>query len=74
MSSPKSETLRGVVAQKPRSNVYTVMLFLSLIAIITACILLWLELNRFGSWPPWKTTGVGVVEPPPAAAVSQRWL
>ncbi len=40
--------------QKPRSNVYTVMLILSLIAIIVGCVLLWLEMAPYrkdSGWP-----------------------
>ena len=62
MSSPKSETSRSAVAQKPRSNIYTVMLLLSLVAIITACILLYAELRKSGDWPPWTTPRIGQVE------------
>ncbi|MFV1968220.1 MAG: hypothetical protein ACC628_22585 [Pirellulaceae bacterium] len=45
-----------VPAQKQRTNVYTVMLIISFFCIVTACVLLWLELNRWGSYPWWKTT------------------
>jgi len=37
----------GVVVQKPRSNVYTTMLFLSFIAIIIVCLCLWLEMQAY---------------------------
>jgi len=35
-------------------SVYTMMLILSLIALLTACVLLWMELSSYGSWPQWK--------------------
>lgn len=38
---------RGVVVQKAKSDVYTVMLGIALTAIIIACILLWLEWKRY---------------------------
>ncbi len=43
---------------KPRLNVYTMMLFISLVAIITACVLLWQVQNRYGGLTPsaWDTT------------------
>jgi len=41
--------------QKQRLNVYTMMLILSFIAICIASTLLYMELNRFGNYPWWKT-------------------
>ena len=40
--------------QKPRSNVYTMMLILSLAAIVTSCIVLYLYLAQFGDYPWWE--------------------
>ncbi len=59
MSQPGSNE-KTVVLQKPRSNVYTMMLVISLIATITASLLLYWELNRYGTFPQWKT-GPGAV-------------
>jgi hypothetical protein len=42
-------------AKKPGANVYTVMLIISFLALVTACALLATELNRFGSYPQWNT-------------------
>ena len=42
-------------AQKQSTNVYTVMLIISFFCIVVACVLLWLELNRWGSYPWWDT-------------------
>lgn len=47
MSPLDSNNPAGVVVQKPRSNVYTTMLFLSFIAIIIACLCLWLEMRSY---------------------------
>ena len=48
---------RAVVPkQKQKTNVYTVMLFISFVAIVTAIILLWMELKLWGDYPWWKTT------------------
>ena len=44
-------------APKPKANVYTVMLIISFLALVTACALLYIELNRFGSYPQWNTSG-----------------
>ena len=46
-------------AQKPGTNVYTVMLILSFCAIVTATILLAMEVGRFGPGVPWSTSGGG---------------
>lgn len=52
-----------VVEVKPRFSVYTMMLLLSLFAIITACVLLYLEMDSYkpdkggGSGWPWETQG-----------------
>lgn len=47
-----------VVQVKPRFNIYTMMLLLSLFAIITGCVLLYLEMESYkpekGGWP-WET-------------------
>jgi hypothetical protein len=38
---------RGVVVEKPRANIYTALLALSLVAIIVGCICLYAELNAY---------------------------
>ena len=43
----------GVVQKQPL-NVYTVMLIVAFCAISIACLLLYLELRRWGSFPWWK--------------------
>ena len=42
--------------QKRKTDVYTVMLIVSFLCIVTACILLYLELTRWGSYPWWNTS------------------
>ena len=41
---------------KPGTNVYTVMLILSFLAICVACGLLAMELSRFGPGVPWAAS------------------
>lgn len=41
--------------QKQKTNVYTVMLFISFAAILTAALLLYFELKKWGEYPWWKT-------------------
>ena len=50
---PKKEKMEGVVVQKQKTNIYTVMLILSLVANLIACILLWLELGTYGGFGQW---------------------
>jgi hypothetical protein len=41
---------RGIVVQKPKSDVYTWLLLVALFAIIFACICLWIEFGvRYGA-------------------------
>ena len=47
MSPLDSSNPQGVVVQKPKSDVYTTMLFLSLIAILIACLYLFLEMRAY---------------------------
>lgn len=44
----------GVVVQKRPTDVYTVMLMISLAAVLLACLMLWLELSSYGSFPQWS--------------------
>jgi hypothetical protein len=43
--------------QKPGPNVYTMMLIVSFLALVTACALLAMELARFGPGVPWAAGG-----------------
>jgi hypothetical protein len=45
-----------VPVQKQRMNVYTMMLIISFICIVTACVLLYMELKRWGNYPWWSTS------------------
>jgi hypothetical protein len=42
--------------QKQKMNVYTVMLIVSFICLLTACLFLYLELRRWGSFPWWDVS------------------
>lgn len=50
--SPQSSTNQST--QKQPLNVYTVMLIISFLALLIACILLYMELNNYGKFPWWK--------------------
>lgn len=58
-----------IPAQKQRANIYTVMLIISFICILTATLLLYFELERWGDAPWWNTdaakpTGAWLIHPP----------
>lgn len=38
---------RGVVLEKPKANIYTVLLTLSFVAILIGCVFLYLEMNAY---------------------------
>jgi hypothetical protein len=46
----------GVVVQKAPTDIYSVMLMISFGAVLVACLLLWLELSSYGSWPQWRAS------------------
>ncbi len=67
------ELASGQVEVKQRTNVYTVMLILSFIAICTACTLLWIELHRYGKMPQWKTESVPPATSSLHAPMDSQW-
>ncbi len=52
--SELSRQIGGGGTQRPQFSIYTMMLVLSLIAVTTACVLLWMELSSYGPWPQWR--------------------
>ena len=59
MSLPSSANPASPPAQKPGTNIYTVMLILAFCFIVTATIVLSLELAKFGDYPWWKVSASG---------------
>ncbi|MGM0488718.1 MAG: hypothetical protein ACQESR_18415 [Planctomycetota bacterium] len=61
MSQPNSaDREQQTPVQKQPFNIYTVMLIIAFCAITIACLLLYLELRQWGSFPWWKAeTGGG---------------
>ena len=62
-SKAAAANLPRTPVNKQRFNVYTMMLLVSLFALITACTVLWLELDRFKDSPEsknwwWDTSAV----------------
>jgi hypothetical protein len=41
------ETTRGVIVEKPKANIYTVLLVLSLVAVLIGCLCLYLEMSAY---------------------------
>lgn len=64
MSLPNSANLP---VEKQHTNIYTMMLVLSFIALVTGCVLFAMEWNRFDSATPWVTTSANAPPPPPVA-------
>jgi hypothetical protein len=55
LTNPSAET----PAQKQPTNVYTVMLIISFVCILTATLLLYIELDRWGPYPWWRPPAGG---------------
>ncbi|ADB16028.1 hypothetical protein Psta_1351 [Pirellula staleyi DSM 6068] len=59
MSLPSSASPSYQPTEKPETNIFTIMLLLSFVALVTGCVLMHLELQRFGpEYPFWKTPPV----------------
>lgn len=50
MSQPsfEAETPVGIQVAKPRTSIYTVLLIISLLALMLGCLLLYLEIGEYG--------------------------
>ena len=50
MSQPnfESDSPGGVLVPKPKSSIYTVLLIIALIALVFACVFLYLEISEYG--------------------------
>ena len=55
VAQPPQPRRADVPTQKQKTNVYTVMLIVSFISIVIACILLYWEVTLWGSYPWWDT-------------------
>lgn len=47
VKEPKAPKQRGVVVEKPKANIYTVMLILALVAILIGCLALYGEMASY---------------------------
>lgn len=50
MSPPDLTSPRGVLPSKSKSDVYTVLLIISLVALLLACLFQFLEINTYGGF------------------------
>ena len=60
MSLPSSSSPGQPAVKKQAINVYTVMLILAFMALVTGTVLMSMELNRYGEYPWWKTPASAV--------------
>lgn len=49
LDSISANAPRGVLVQKPKTNIYTILLILGFIAMSTACLFMYLEWARYNS-------------------------
>ncbi len=64
MSPPDSKSAnRGVQVQKPGSNVYTVMLLISLVALVIGSVLLYLEIDSYGGFGAMRAPATSAAAP-----------
>ncbi|TWT32331.1 hypothetical protein KOR34_40940 [Posidoniimonas corsicana] len=47
LDSTSANAPRGVLVQKPKTNIYTVMLIIAFLSMLFGCLFLYLELSRF---------------------------
>lgn len=61
MSLPSSASPQPVApVVKQSTNIYTVMLLLAFVAIVTASVVLYLNLQQYEPYPWWNTGSVGI--------------
>ena len=70
MSQPSFESTGdqgGILVPKPKTSIYTVLLIISLVALLIACLFLWLEISEYGGWGAWGGPSAMLREPVEAA-------
>jgi hypothetical protein len=63
MAAPRSRGLSTTPTAKPRSDVYTGLLVLSLVGMIGASVLLWLDYSQYSGKTPPKAPSAPLVQP-----------
>ena len=54
-SDPRGTSARGVYVDRPGFNIYTMMLVLAFLALVTGSVFMYLELYDYGPGKPWVT-------------------
>ena len=57
--------------EKQRTNIFTMMLMLSFIALVTGCVIFSLEWQRFEGEAPWNTSSVQPKPPAPRSLIGR---
>ncbi len=53
----------GGAPRKPKTSIYTLLLLIALVALLTGCLFLWLEIKRFGGFGTVRGTVQAVTAP-----------
>ena len=53
----------GGAIRKPKTSIYTLLLLIALVALLTGCFFLWLEIKRFGGFGTVRGTVQAVTAP-----------
>jgi hypothetical protein len=53
----------GAAGRKPKTSIYTLLLLIALVALLTGCLFLWLEIKRFGGFGTIRGTVEAVTAP-----------
>jgi hypothetical protein len=62
----------GITQRKQRANIYTVLLIVSLVALLAGCLFLWLEINEYGAIRASSTARYSPLDDPSASPVHER--
>ena len=71
-AADKPDTARGVFVQKQTSNIYTVLLILSFLAICLGCVFLSMEMGRY-NWDMKAAEAKSSVHAQPVVEVMAGW-
>ena len=71
--TPAEVSCYGGVARKPKTNVYTLLLIIALVALLVGCIFLFLEIKRFGGFGT-VPGGLSAISAPAGTLLAQQPL
>jgi hypothetical protein len=61
----------GAAGRKPKTSIYTLLLLIALVALLTGCLFLWLEIKRFGGFGTIRGTAQAATAPADTQFVQQ---